>query len=173
MCKGIIDAMTVAIPEPGSYRPYACATVSSVRRSPMEIASRFHFLDRAMAGYFSAVARRSPLPYLQRELDRAGRSIENYQRTEDMYLGELGQFRELVLANLRAKRGPPSFFQISVDDFSSSDDAVLKSMQEELDIPCWALIINLFIDSSINISSGRSMDAEIIFRILDSVKNSL
>lgn len=109
--------------------------------------------------------------YIKQQLQLVKEQIGNRHGNKDMpvYLGDLGEYCELVSSRLpRACTTAELPFTIT-----HTGDAVIHNLQDELDIPYWRLLLTLFLERSKNTMGGKSLEAEIVMRVLDSVTTDL
>ncbi|KAK3207537.1 hypothetical protein GRF29_103g1324892 [Pseudopithomyces chartarum] len=156
--------------QPDTYRsPYAVVKNSRVKRTLLEIAERFQFLDRGFAEYFQEIVPTFDHDHVRNLLKDARNSIavKQSQDTSDaeasdtVVLGELGHFCEDVARGWEQKSSKLKFMP------HNRDKDILYYLQDVYEVPYWDLMMTLFSKWRAN---SRSLSGDVVMHVLNSIK---
>lgn len=142
---------------------------SRVKRTLLEIAERFQFLDRGFAEYFQEIVPTFDHDHVRNLLKDARNSIavKQSQDTSDaeasdtVVLGELGHFCEDVARGWEQKSSKLKFMP------HNRDKDILYYLQDVYEVPYWDLMMTLFSKWRAN---SRSLSGDVVMHVLNSIK---
>lgn len=170
------------------YVPYPVVSDAAIREQLLGAASLLHYIDSALAWYFSTTVVTSNLNFAQTQIQQIRADIQSSQNSrrksrqesgqngpgeagtsaapEDVYIGSLGHYCERVLRNLSDPKTRPS----QTPEYKSdrhSRSATLHYLQDAMEVPYWKFILGEFSTWYAN-TSGYT--GETAYRALLSVK---